>query len=171
MAFGLGTINAFGGAVQDLMQGEATAKSLSLKAAGNRSEAENYGLAADLADQNAEFTRQSTAVKQYQADRALLLGQGQTQSDIAGAGFGNSGTALDLMRMNAQQGALTRSVLTQQGLITEAGYQEQSKAYSNMQKAALYAAQVQDEMADDARSNSQISAGFKVAAGIASIFI
>ena len=37
--------------------------------------------------------------------------------------------ARDLMRESASQGALTKAVAQQQGLITEAGYEEQAQSY------------------------------------------
>jgi hypothetical protein len=45
---------------------------------------------------------------------------GGQEADVAGAGFSEGGSALDLLRSSASQGALTHAVLGQQGLITEA---------------------------------------------------
>ncbi len=47
---------------------------------------------------------------------------------MAGAGLGESGSALDILRDSASQGALTKATLGQQGLINEAGYQEQQQS-------------------------------------------
>jgi hypothetical protein len=47
-----------------------------------------------------------------------------------------SGSALDILRESASEGATTKAVIGQQGLITEAGYQEQAQAYTSMANAA-----------------------------------
>lgn len=170
MAFGSGTIQAFGGAVNDLFSSQAAAKGLRLKAYGNRIEGQEYDMAAGLSDLNEEFSRQSTAIKLAQSERQTMLGIGHTQSDIAAAGFTGSGTALDLLRSSAQQGALTHQVVSQQGLISEAGYKEQGASYRLMADAARYAAGEEDKLAHDATVAGQWSAGFKIASGVASMF-
>lgn len=170
MAFGTGTINSFGGAVNDLFQSKATADGLRLKARGARVEGENYDLAATLAKQNEDFTKLSTSIKQTQTDREIYMGLGAARNDVAGAGFTGGGSAIDIMRSSAQQGALQKQVLGEQGLITEAGYNEQNKAYTNLAGFARYSAEVQDKMANDAETAGKWSAGFKIAGGIASIF-
>jgi hypothetical protein len=91
----------------------------------------------------------STAIKESQADRNLYQALGTTRADFAvglfarpmncriwrcsGAGFAESGSALDLLRESASQGAMTKAVLGEQGLITEAGYQEQAQSYTVLQ--------------------------------------
>ncbi len=184
MAFGNATFSDAGSAVNDLFSSQANATGLRIKsqgirlqAEGNRVEAGNYDLASTLAKQNEQFTEQSTAVKQLQADRQIELGIGQETADIAGAGFGKSGTALDLLRSSAQQGALQKAVLGQQGLITEAGYQEQAQSFTNMAGYARYAAGQEDSiasqtdrLADTTARNGLISAGIKGIAAAATLF-
>jgi hypothetical protein len=160
MAFGSGTINSIGGAVNDLFAAEGHKS----KAAGLRIEAEDYDLASGYASQNEKFTETSTAIKQAQLDRDIYKTIGGQQADIAGAGFAASGSAIDLMRESASQGALTKAVGEQQGLITEEGYKVQADTYTNMGKAARMAADAEDTAA----FGSQISAGFKAASAIAS---
>jgi hypothetical protein len=90
---------------------------------------------------------------------------GTTKAAVAGAGFSNSGSALDLLRSSAEQGATTKAVLGQQGLITEAGYNEQQQSYTLMANAAGVA-----EKADkEAETGSFISAGIQAVAGLASL--
>jgi len=50
---------------------------------------------------------------------------------------------MDILRSSTQQGALNRSVIQQQGLITEAGYTEQAASYNLMQQTSGVAAQAQ----------------------------
>lgn len=162
MAIGSTTFSAFGGAVSDLFAGFGDLA----KAKGDEFEKQNYELASTLALQNKEFATQSTAVKIMQADRELSKAQGQTTADVAGAGFATSGSAIDILRESASQGALTKQVLGQQGLITEAGYQEQATSYQNMAQAAQAAIDAEKK----ASFGAFISGGFKAIAGIASLF-
>lgn len=171
MAFGAGTINSFGGAVGDILGGQATAKGLRLKAQGDITEAQNYDEASGLAYENMQFAKESTAIKETQAQRELYLGLGATEADVAGAGFSMSGSALDILRMGAQQGALTQQVLGRQGLITEEGYNVQGDAYKRMASAARDAAAGEESLASDAMRNGWITGAIKGAAGVASLFL
>lgn len=171
MAFGNATFSDAAGAVSDLFSSQATAKGLRLKAQGDLVEGTNYDLAAGLARQNEQFTEQSTAVKQMMSDRQIQLGIGQEEAGIAGAGFANSGSALDLLRSSASQGALQKQLIGQQGLITEAGQNEQAQAYTNLAGFARYSADVQNQQADSAETAGQITAGIKGAAAIATLFV
>src|SRR5205823_4486792 len=98
-----------------------SAESLRTKARGDLAEASNYDLAAGLARQNEAYTQQSTRIQQAQLDRQVTQAIGGQQASVAGAGFASSGSALDIMRDSASQGALARGVLAQQGVISEAG--------------------------------------------------
>ena len=91
---------------------------------------------------------------------------GGQQADVAGAGFAASGSALDLLRDSASQGALTHAVLGQQGLITEAGYNEQAASYKIMQGAANDAGNAEN----NAATAAEITGGIKMIAGLASVF-
>ena len=113
-----------------------------LKSQGDLAEGKAYGEGATLADLNAEFTAQSTAIQEAQADRALFGSLGGTRSAVAASGFGEGGSAGDILRSSASQGALNKAVLGQQGLITEAGYTQQAESYRAMQTAAGVASQM-----------------------------
>jgi hypothetical protein len=163
MAFGTGTISSIGGAVQDLFASEAHG----LKAKGLRLEAENYELASGFATKNAEFADLSRELKQSQMEREIFKTIGGQTADVAGAGFAAAGTALDLLRDSASQGALMKAVANTQGLITEEGYRVQSETYANMAKAANFAAEAEDL----AGTASMWGAGFKAVNAVASIFM
>lgn len=163
MAFGIGTFNAAGGAVSDLFAAEG----YKAKAEGNRIEADQYDLAGKFSLQNKQFTETSTAIKQAQLDRDLYKVTGGIQSDVASSGFSFSGSALDIMRDSASQGALTKAVGGQQGLIEEAGYQQQADSYSLMAKAARVAADADDTAAFGA----EITGAIKGVASIATLFV
>jgi hypothetical protein len=135
------------------------------KEQGLQFEEQNYEAAAGLALQNEQFTKTSTAIKQQQSDRESYMSLGKTKAGEAGAGLAQSGSAIDLLRSSAQQGATTTAAIGQQGLITEAGYQEQHDSYMNM-AAASDAAQAAEKTSG---IGSLIAGGLKLAAGIASI--
>ena len=162
MAFGMGTINSIGGAVQDLFVSDAHAT----KAKGLRIEGENYDLASKYATENERFAETSTSIKLAQQDRENYKALGGIQADVAGAGFASSGSALDILRDSASQGALTKAVAGEQGLITEEGYRVQAKTYENMGEASRLAASAEDE----ASTASLWSAGLKAASAITSVF-
>jgi hypothetical protein len=163
MAFGGGTITDIAGAASDLFAADADRS----KATGDRFEATNYDRAAVLAGQNEQFTETSTAIKQSQLDRENFKMIGGQQADVAGAGFAASGSALDLMRDSASQGALTKAVGAEQGLITEAGYKEQQDSYTTMSQAARMAADAEDKAA----SGADITSAIKGVAAVATLFI
>lgn len=161
MAFGSSTIQGFGAAVQDLY----AASALRSKGQGLRAEAEEYTLAARLADQNAQYTKESTDIKAFQANRDIMKTVGQQQADVAANGFANSGSALDLMRDSVTQGAITVGALRNQGAVQEAGYEEQAQSYRIMTDAANQAATA----ADKAAHGANIAAMFAAAGAVVSM--
>jgi hypothetical protein len=163
MAFGKGTIDSVGGAVNDLFAASAHRT----KAEGLRIEAKNYDLSSAFSLQSEKFTEQSTAIKQAQTDRENFKMLGGIEADVAGAGFADSGSALDIMRDSASQGALTKAIGAEQGLITEEGYKVQAESYKNMSAAARMAADAED----NAAFGANISAGFKAASAVTSLFV
>ena len=162
MAFGSGTISSLSGAATDLF---FAPKAYEAKARGSEFEKKNYLLAADYAEQNVKFTEQSTAIKLAQNQRDITKTIGGQQAQVAGAGYAASGTALDLLRESASQGALTQQVLAAQGQITEAGYKQQAQSYQNMASAA----QVAIDADREAASNSMITGVLKLGAAAFSV--
>lgn len=162
MAFGSGTFNSLGAAANDLFSADARRT----KAAGLRIEAQNYDRSAGFADQSARFTEISTGIKEMQLDRDLYKSLGGITADVAGAGFAASGSALDILADSARQGALTRAVATEQGLITEEGYKVQAENYRAMGQAARMAAEAEEKAADRA----PFTAAIHGAAAAASFF-
>lgn len=162
MALSATTFSDIGGGISDLFAGFGA----KAKAQGDLVEAQNYGLAETYANQEAAYTATSTAIQQTQADRQIYQGMSTARADVAGGGFAASGSGLDLLASSAQQGALQKAVLGQQGLITEAGYQEQAQSYGNMEAAANMAASAEKT----AGIGDWITGGVKVAAGIATLF-
>jgi hypothetical protein len=169
MAIGASTFSAAGSAASDLFSSMESAQGLRIKAHGDIAESQEYDLASRLADQNAKFTETSTAIKAMQQERETGLVLGEQRADVAASGFEESGSALDLLRDSASQGALQRQVLTQQGLITEAGYQEQAQSYNIMSSAAQSAASEEEKLASKTEMFGGISAAIKGIAAVASV--
>src|SRR5262245_53903463 len=100
--FGSRTVSLGGGAISDFFAADA----LRFKAKGARIESEQYALAASLSDRNAQYTQESTAIRQYQLERRAYMTMGQQSADVAASGFGEAGSAIDLMRDSVTQAAL-----------------------------------------------------------------
>jgi hypothetical protein len=156
------TFSDFGGAVSDLFAASADRT----KAAGMRAEAQEFSLAAGLATQNAQYTQVSTDIKEFQAQRDIFQTLGKQQADVATSGFQEAGSALDLLRDSANQGALNQAVIGAQGQIQEAGYEEQAASYTLMAQAANMAATADDKAAQGATYAAIIQG----AAGVFSLF-
>jgi hypothetical protein len=151
-AYGTGNVQAFGAGVSDIFAGLGDAD----KMKADELEASQYTQAADLALQNEQFTKQSTEIKEAQDTRTITQAMGRTTAGVAAAGFAQSGTALSLLSSNAQQGAIQKAVANEQGLVTEAGYQEQASSYETMASVANDAAKA----ANLAETGSYIAAAF-----------
>lgn len=105
-------------------------------ASGASASADSYAGAAQIARQNALISKEATQIEQTQASRQIFQTIGKQAAGVAGAGFKASGTALDLLRSSASQGALTKAILATKGAITENSYAEQAGLYSGLSSAA-----------------------------------
>jgi hypothetical protein len=117
-----GAISSGAAGISDVFAGFG----MEAKQQGDLLEQQNYLQAEKFANTEAEFTKQSTAIQEMQQSREISKSLGQTTADVAGAGFATSGSAIDLLRESAAQGAITKQVTQQQGNITEQGYREQA---------------------------------------------
>jgi hypothetical protein len=156
-----GAASSAGAGVSDIFQGFGAES----KATGDFAEAANYNLAATYASQEAAFTKQSTAIQEFQETRNLSRSLGQTTADVAGAGFAEAGSALDILRDSASQGALQKAVTSEQGLITEAGYKEEQQSYENMANSAVAAGNAEGRAA----TGDFIAGGVQAIAGMAAL--
>lgn len=163
-----GASSAVGGGVSDLFAAQGDRA----KGMGDLFEAGEYDLAAKYADQEAAFTKESTAIQTMQAERQMYKSLGQTTADVAGAGFATAGSAMDILRESASQGALQQAVLQRQGLITEAGYEEQAQSFRSMEAAADMAASAEKKAAfgaDIGGGLQGLTAGLKAAQEFAAL--
>jgi hypothetical protein len=168
-------------------QAQDTAQADVLKSTGDTLEGNAYGQAATLSELNATYATASTNIQAAQTQRQTFGVIGSQRADVAGAGLAESGSALDLLRSSASQGALAKSLVESQGQITVAGYQQQAESYTAMQQAAGIASQEdilasQGEQAvatsdlstasayNTAASGSDVAAGIAGLGAVASIF-
>lgn len=129
-----------GQAFSDLMGGIGTYLGDNLTAQGDETEAQDYELAAQYAEEEVNVARQNMAIGEYGAERNLALAQGQTKNAVAGGGFAESGSALSILQSNARQGTLQQAVAEVNGESQIAGYTEEAEAYNNMATEASNAA-------------------------------
>ena len=118
-------IGDVGGAVSDLYG-----------AKGALATAGSYGEAQTIAEQNAKIVKQATEIKNIQIGRETYRTLGAQQAEVGGAGFAASGSALDLLRSSASQGAMEKAINEENGIIQEQSYLEQAGLFGGMQKAA-----------------------------------
>lgn len=171
MAVGNATFSDLGGAVSDIFSATLGAEGENIKAQGEFAEGQEYTLAEQLARQNAQYTQQATAIKTQQAQRQIYQTIGTQQAQVGGGGFANSGTAQDLLRSSASQGALDKAAISQQGLITEAGYEEQANSYAIMASTAQQTGEAEQKMASQTQLFGDINAAIKGAAAIGTMFV
>jgi hypothetical protein len=163
------TFTSFGGAASDLFSGFTSEMSAGIKAQGMEAEATSYDQAAALALLNEQYTKTATAVKETQNEREVYQTISQQEAGVAGGGLAESGSALDLLRSSASQGALSHAIIGQQGLITEAGYQEQHDSYTQMAATLRDMASKEKDVGLFGEIGSAITGGAKLAAGIATL--
>jgi hypothetical protein len=161
---GIATAFSFGASAIDDLFG---AKASGTKAKGLRVQADAYRDAADFSLRNIDFTRASTEVQMVQTQRKLFTSIGQSQADVAGAGFFEEGSGGDIMRQEASKAALEMAVLNFQGKVQEEGFRVQSESYLAQAKAADMAAKAEDK----AKKGSLLGGILKAGAAIGSMFL
>jgi hypothetical protein len=134
--YGPENVQAVAGGVSDIFAGFGDID----KMKADELEQGQYDQAAAFAGQEAQYSQDSTAIQLAQKNRETTMAMGKTASEVAGAGFAASGSALDIMRSNAQQGALASAVTSEQGQIQTQGYVEQQQSYDTMAEIAGNAA-------------------------------
>lgn len=105
-------------------------------AVGDFQNAKGLKKAAQYADLSAQIAQQSAQIKSVQAGRQLYKFMGGQVSDIASAGLKLSGSALDVMRDSATQGALSKQLIANQGAIDVMGYKAEAASYASQASAA-----------------------------------
>lgn len=149
MAFGPSTISNIGGAVADIFGG-----------LGAKQSAGTYREAAKIAGTNAVLADEGAKIRSYQIDRKAYQTVSGQQADVASAGFGASGSALDLLRDSTTQGHLGVAASDIQGAIDVNTFKQAQTAYNGQAAAA-----------DTAATGDFIGSALKLVAGVASLFM
>lgn len=110
-----------------------------IQAYGSFQAANLYGESENLDIENAGLALQAAKVQNAQTGRQLTLTQGAATSAITGNGFNLGGSGLDILRANAQQGALAQAITSEQGISNFQNYEEQASAAKSAENQAKLA--------------------------------
>ena len=142
------------GTVSDILgqQGTAAADTASATGAtdtalGASAEQTAYGQAQTLANQNAGLEEMSGRIQELQTQRQVQQTIGEQRAQIAAAGFGKSGTALDLLRASTQQGNLADQLIRTQTAMNVGGFNAQAAAAQGEGAAAGFASNAATNLA------------------------
>lgn len=138
-------------------------------ASGYFDEANAYQTAAGLAIQNKGLQQASTAIQVQQTQRQINQTIGGAKADIGAAGLQEHGSAIDVIRNSAQQGALQTQLLKTQGQIEETAYGEQAAAYVGEEAQANATGQAQQINAAGSAASGLVK-GIGAIATIAALF-
>ena len=154
-------IGDLGGAATDLFAFEGT----QISAENDRLSATAYREAASLATENLGIEEKSVAIKQTQADRSIYQNESSQKATAAANGFQEAGSAASILADSANQGRLQKTLIDEQGTITE-----------NATRAQISSLNAQAQEADNAASGSGIAGigdliggAFKAVSSIASL--
>ena len=142
------------------------AKASKYRAQGLKAQATAYDKAAEYSLLNVDFTKANTEIQLYQTRRKQVSALGQTEADIASAGFTSEGSGGDLLRMSEADAALETATLRFQGAIAEEGFRVQAESYQAQAKAARLAAKAEEKAAKASKLGGFLKAG----AAIGSLF-
>ena len=154
-------IGNLGGAVSDLFAYEGTQAT----EASDKLAASSYTAAAGIATDNLSIEQQSVAIKQQQADRAIFQNESSQQATAAANGFEEAGSAASILADSANQGSLQKSLIDQQGQITENATKIQINTLDTQAAQATAAANA----AGTAGIGDLVGGAFKTIAGVASL--
>lgn len=117
------------GAAEDLLGGLGGFLGGSSASKGAKAASKAYAKAAQL-------TLLETGIKETAASRNIYQVLGGARADIAASGLKNAGSAADLMRSSAQQGAITKAIIGIQGQIDYSSLTAQSQAAAQQASAS-----------------------------------
>lgn len=106
---------------------------------GDLAEGEAYNNAAAIAAGNADIAAASGQIQQFQAMRKAVQTIGEQKAVVAGAGFGDSGSALLLAQDSMRQAHLQDQIIGENSQLQEGGFLEQAQASTATGTAATTA--------------------------------
>ena len=116
------------GAATDLLGGVGSYLSGSAASSGSKDAAAAYAKAA-------QYATLETGIKEQMASRSIYQTIGLAKAQVGASGLKESGSAEDVMRSSAQQGALTKALIETQGNAEVASYTGMSQAASAAAKS------------------------------------
>lgn len=126
---------------------DAGAAAQRLTAQGYDTEVQAYSSGEAIARQNAMLEGISGEIQSVQEMRDLTRSIGATRAAIAGAGFKESGTAIDQIQADLRQGYLNDQLIRTQSSLSAGGYLEQAAADALQAQGARMAQQSAQETA------------------------
>lgn len=112
-------ISSIGGGIADLFASSAYSKEASI-----------YG-------EDVTLSKESTALKEYVANKQIMAGYGGQVGGYAGGNLQTSGTALDVLRETAQLGAIHKGQISVQGQIEANNFAEEQTAANSQATTSL----------------------------------
>lgn len=109
-------------------------------ATGAEQEETAYGTAAAVAQANARLATIGGTVEQAQQQLQLTQTLGSQRAAVAGGGFAESGSALDILRASTQQGLFEQQITGVNAALQSGGYEQQVAASQAEQTAAAASA-------------------------------
>lgn len=117
-------LNTEAQSVKDQYAGRAAEQT----ATGDKAESDAYNTAAQIAAGNADLVEASGKVQQFQEMRKAMQTIGEQRAVVAGAGFGNSGSALLLAQDSMRQAHLSDQMIGENSQLQASGFLQQSQA-------------------------------------------
>lgn len=138
-------------------QDEANSQAQTISSQGSQAEASAYGTAQTIAQQNAQLAGFSGQIQKVQALRSAFQTIGAQKAAVAASGFGNSGSALDLLRSSTQQAYLNNQVIGTNSALQQGGFLQQAAAATAEQTAAKTASQAALTLAASEKSAGELA--------------
>lgn len=171
-----GLVNGIAGGVGQLGSAagdQAEAQAFQVESQQYKTQQQQYTEAAGYAAGEIPVEAELTKIQQFQSARQLAQTQGTLQAQAGAQGLNYaSGSAAQLVRANAQQGALAQGLIGVQGAQQEQVYraQETSDQFAATEAGqASQEAQYNSQAASDAASATQISGALNILSGIGSL--
>jgi hypothetical protein len=154
----LSGLGGLAGAAGSLLGGSSSSAGYAATAAGDRAEAQGLEEAAQSEELNKTLAGASGQIQDAMAARTIYKSTSGIEAAAAGAGFNGGGSAGDILRESAQQGALTRQMLGVQTEVNENTYQMQANTYTAEAQQAEDNADAADAAASAAETGGVLGA-------------
>lgn len=135
-----GLVSDLFSAINTGVQQDALSQSETFAQAGDTDEANAYGSAKSIAEQNARLALAAGGVEQAQKQLEISRTLGSQKAATAAGGFQQAGSALSVLRASTQQGALDQQLIGLNSQLKAGGFTEAATASGAEASAASTAA-------------------------------